>query len=50
MTEKKKKYLIPEMRIVEINAADIICTSLQPQELDPWHTPELDPNSDPFDF
>lgn len=44
MTEKKKKYLIPEMRIVEINAADIICTS------DPWHTPELDPNSDPFNF
>ena len=27
MTDKKKKYLAPEMTVVEIEKADIICTS-----------------------
>ena len=27
MTDKKKKYLAPEMSVIEINQADIIATS-----------------------
>lgn len=27
MTNKKKKYLAPEMKVIEIEQADIICTS-----------------------
>lgn len=27
MTDKKKKYLAPEMKVVEIETADIIATS-----------------------
>ncbi len=29
MTDKKKKYLAPEMSVIEINQADIIATSTQ---------------------
>ncbi len=29
MTEKKKKYLAPEMTVVEIEVADIIATSTE---------------------
>ena len=29
MTDKKKKYLAPEMTVIEIEAADIIATSTQ---------------------
>ena len=28
MTDKKKKYLAPEIKVVEIEQTDIICTSL----------------------
>ena len=27
MTDKKKKYLAPEMKVVVLDQADIICTS-----------------------
>lgn len=43
MTDKKKKYLAPEMTVVEIKGADIICTSTNdpftPDTYDPW-TPQ----------
>ena len=29
MTDKKKKYLAPEMNVIEVKAADIIATSTQ---------------------
>ena len=31
MTDKKKKYLAPEMNVIEVKAADIIATSAQGQ-------------------
>lgn len=30
MTDKKKTYFAPEIKVVEIEQADIICTSGQP--------------------
>ena len=32
MTDKKKKYLAPEIKVVEIKVADIICASGKTEE------------------
>ena len=34
MTDKKKKYLAPEMSVIEIEQTDIICTSTSAFSLD----------------
>ena len=39
MEEKNKKYLTPELKVIEFNNEDIILTSSGLGEEDPEHTP-----------
>ena len=41
---KKKTYEQPEMKVVEVEQTEIICTSLGNQ------TPSLDPDGEEFNF